>query len=168
MAELDCFIMCLALCPLAVSLHNMNYVACWIQVEMQSGLFRREHLFLVVQSDAYFLAAQISWTNICVPLSSSPKGSGPGACEFLPSGVRARRENASGPVPHPCAEPHLSMTLLQGICPTLSLTYRGKLCGRASRVPSCLQVIPHCFPTSVLSAANSSAQEQFFSHLQQA
>lgn len=168
MVELDCFILYLALCPLAVSLHNMNYVACWIQVEMQSGLFKRKHLFLVVQSDAYFPAAQISWTNICVPLSSSPKGSGPGAGEFLLSGVRARWENASGPVPHPCAEPHLSMPLLQGICPTLSLPCRGKLCGRASRVLSCPQVSPHCFPTSVCSAANSSAQEQFFPPLQQA
>lgn len=50
--------------------------------EMQSGLLKRGHLFLDVQSDAYLPNAGISWANIWVPLSSSPKGMGQGAGEI--------------------------------------------------------------------------------------
>ena len=52
---------------------------------MQSGLLKRGHLFLDVQSDAYLSTAGISWANIWVPLSSSPKGTGQVAGEVLSS-----------------------------------------------------------------------------------
>lgn len=89
-------------------------------------------------------AAAVSWANIWVPLSSSPKGMGRGAGVAQSPGHSrmARAPVETCPIPQPSAAPHVPASLVKGVCPAPLLTHGAGVHGISGPMSNCPPPIP--------------------------